>query len=58
MMHIKTTIRHRLAGLRSVNPDSVNLFLHDSWGLFDSIFVNDHYKIYIYSIGEDTFDCT
>ena len=41
MEHIKTAIRHRLAGLRHVNPDPINLFLHNSWGLFDSIFVNE-----------------
>ena len=40
MEHIKSVIRHRLAGLRCVNPDPVNLLLYDSWGLFDSIFVN------------------
>ena len=35
---IKTAVQHRLARLRHVNPDHVNLFLHNSWGLFDSIF--------------------
>ena len=30
MKHIKFVIQHRLTGLRRVNPNPVNLFLHDS----------------------------
>ena len=36
--HIKISIKHRLAKLRNVAFDSVNISLCSSWGLFDSIF--------------------
>ena len=37
--HIKTAVRYRIAALSHIVVDSVNLSLHDSWGLFDSMFV-------------------
>ena len=36
--HIKLAVRHRLASLKNVAPDTVNISLYRSWGLFDSIF--------------------
>ena len=36
--HIKLVVRHRLASLKKVAPDTVNISLYRSWGLFDSIF--------------------
>ena len=39
MEYIKETVRYRLARLRNVAKDPINLSLHSSWGLNDSIFV-------------------
>ena len=36
---IKEVVRYRLAKLKNIKADSVNMFLHSSWGLNDSIFV-------------------
>ena len=36
--HMKISVKHRLAGLKNVAFDSVNISLCSSWGLFDSIF--------------------
>ena len=36
---IKEVVRYRLAKLKNIQADSVNMFLHSSWGLTDSIFV-------------------
>ena len=36
---IKEVMRYRLAKLKNIKVDSVNMFFHSSWGLNDSIFV-------------------
>ena len=36
--HIKLAVRYRLASLKKMAPDIVNISLYKSWGLFDSIF--------------------
>ena len=36
--HVKETVRHRIAKLKNVAKDPINMFLHRSWGLFESIF--------------------
>ena len=38
MEHIKFAVRYRLAGLRKVAIDEVNMSLSNTWGLFDLIF--------------------
>ena len=40
MEKIKEVYRHRTAKLRNVATDPVNMALHQSWGLFESIFDN------------------
>ena len=34
----KEAVQHRLAKLKNVVKDLINMFLHSSWGLFESIF--------------------
>ena len=38
MEYIKFAVRYRLAGLRKVAADEVNISLSNTWGLFDTIF--------------------
>ena len=39
LKHIKSYVRFKLAGLKGVTIDTVNISLCNSWCLFDSIFV-------------------